>query len=133
MKRSPMHARRRNTGPSVKTRAIVRVRDRWQCVSCGLHVMWQPHDLQHRVSRGMGGTSDPAANSPVNLIVLCQPCHRRVESRIDPEDNAKGYWLRMNEDPALIPVMYFDQGGSGFTAWLLEDGTFSFEAPGAAA
>lgn len=36
--------------------------------------------------------------------------------------------LRMGEDPALTPVMYFDEGG-GFTAWLLADGGLSFDGP----
>lgn len=80
----------------------------------------------------MGGTSDPAANSPVNLLLMLRECHARVESRIDPEDNAKGYWLRMGEGPALTPVMYFGQDG-GFTAWLLDDGGLSFDGPQAGA
>ena len=58
--------------------------------------------------------------------------HGEVEAR-DPHDLARGYRLESWQDPAAEPVMYFDQDGSGFTAWLLEDGTFSFEAPGAAA
>ena len=77
----------------------------------------------------MGGTSDPMANSPVNLITMLRPCHQRVESRIDPQDNAKGYWLRMGEDPALTPVMVFSEHGSGVTAWPTVDGQWVFEMP----
>lgn len=77
----------------------------------------------------MGGTSSPLANSAANLLTMLRVHHQRVESRIDPEDNAKGYWLRMGENPLLTPVMVFSPGGSGVTAWPTLDGRYVFEAP----
>jgi hypothetical protein len=128
------HARRKDTGPSRKVRALVMERDNYRCVSCGAVVgvaltWWS---LQHRKARGQGGD-----NSPQNLIVLCGSatspgCHRRAEDR-DRESNACGYWLQSWEDPALVPVMLFSEQGSGISAWLTEDGGYSFEPPAGAA
>src|SRR5258708_28261067 len=81
----------------------------------------------------MGGTSNPLANSAANLLTMLRDHHRRVESRIDPEDNAKGYWLRMGESPLLTPVMVFSPGGPGVTAWPTLDASDVFEAPVGAA
>jgi hypothetical protein len=122
----------KDTGPSRKVRALVAARDGYACVCCSRSVIGQQADLQHRDSRGMGGTSDPAANSPVNLLLMLRECHARVESRKFPEDNDKGYWLKMGQNPADEPVMYFGQDG-GFTAWLLADGSLSFDGPQAGA
>ena len=132
MKRSPMHTKRRNTGPTLKTRLIVLNRDRWACARCGAPAgpATGTYSIQHRKARGVGGD-----NSLPNLLLLCGSattgCHGEVEGR-DPHDLARGYRLESWQDPAAEPVMYSD-GGSGFTAWLLPDGSFSFEAPGAAA
>ncbi len=129
----------KDTGPSRKVRALVLERDGYRCARCG-----KPcgpgiaaYSLQHRVPRGSGGTSDPAANSPCRLVLLCgtatTECHGAVENHDDPADNAKGYRLKMGQDPALEPVQYFERmDGPGFTAWLCEDGSLLFEAPAAA-
>jgi len=121
----------KDTGPSRKVRALVLERDGWSCVSCdkpvGLPGTWW--SLQHRLARGVGGD-----NSPSNLIALCGSatspgCHRRCEDR-DEEMRHRGYWLRSDDDPpALVPVMYFSPHGSGFTAWLCDDGSLIFEQP----
>ena len=60
-------------------------------------------------------------------------CHRRIDSRLWPEDEAKGYTVRSWGDPALISVMVFSEHGSGVTVWLASDGTYAFEAPAGAA
>lgn len=121
--------RPRDTGPSTDTRALVLERDGYACVSCGRSVIGQFYSLQHRKRRSQGGS-----NSPSNLITLCGTgttgCHERIDSRRDPEDEAKGYTVRSYDDPAEVPVMIFSQHGSGITAWLLPDGTYGFEAPG---
>lgn len=120
----------KDTGPSRKVRATVLERDQYQCVACGKPVgmpgsWWS---IQHRVARGVGG-----GNVPQNLLTLCGSatsagCHRRAEDR-DPEFHARGYWLRSDEDPALVPVMLFSEGGSGITAWPTADGQWVVEAP----
>ena len=134
----PKPARRRDTGPSAKVRKLVLTRDGYRCVACGVSIIGRLYSLQHRDARGMGGTSDPAANSPVNLVVLCGwrdtpgSCHKRAEDR-DPEMNARGYWLRNGEDPALTPVMVFSPAGSGAAVWLSPAGAYLSEPPEGAA
>ena len=129
-----MRARRRNTGPGVKTRLIVLNRDRWACARCGRPAgpATGTYSIQHRKARGVGG-----GNSLCNLLLLCGSattgCHGEVEARQDPHDQLAGYRLESWQDPAAEGVMYFSESGSGFTAWLLEDGTLSFEAPEAVA
>ena len=113
----------RNTGPTPKTRKLVLTRDDYACVCCHTPVFSLPFDLQHRDARGMGGTSNPLANSPVNLITMLRRCHNRVESRRFPEDNTRGYWLRMGQDPAEVPVTYWN----GRRAWLTTTGGLIYE------
>lgn len=124
--------KRRDTGPSPKTRALVLERDGHACVCCGRSVIGRRYSLQHRKRRSQGGD-----NSPCNLLTVLGDgttgCHARIDSRIDPHDEAKGYTCRSWEDPARIPVMYFTEGGSGIAAWLLPDGTLSVHDPERAA
>ena len=118
----------RDTGPSPATRKLVLDRDGYRCVCCGRSVIGQRYSLQHRKRRSQGGT-----NSPSNLVTVLGDgttgCHARIDSRRDPNDEAKGYTVRSHDDPALIPVMVFSEHGGGVTAWLAEDGGFAFEAP----
>lgn len=59
----------------------------------------------------MGGTTDPAINSPANLIVLCgdgvRGCHGWVESHRE-EASAAGWSIPQWEDPTTVPVTYWD-------------------------
>ena len=102
------NAATRSTGPSRKVRLLVLERDGHACVCCGRSVIGQPYSLQHRKRRSQGGT-----NSPSNLVTVLGTGttghHERIDSRIDPEDEAKGYTVRSWDDPALIPVMVFSE------------------------
>ena len=88
-----------------ETRSIVANRAGGVCERCGRH--WGSN-VHHRKPRGMGGTRDPQANSPANLVLLCGSgtfgCHGEVES-----NRAKAYmdgWLvRRADDPELIPLV----------------------------
>lgn len=118
----------RDTGPDRATRAAVLERDQHQCCSCGRPVglpgtWWS---IQHRVARGQGGT-----NGLPNLVTLCGSatspgCHRLAEDR-DREMHERGYWLRSDEDPALVPIMLASEHGSGITVWLTRDGGYSVD------
>ena len=120
--------RRKDTGPSDAVRRLVLERDGYSCVCCGISVIGRPYSLQHRKRRSQGG-----GNDPTNLVTVLGSgttfCHERIDSRRDPEDEAKGYTVRSWDDPALIPVMLFSEHGSGITAWLLPDGSYGYEAP----
>jgi 5-methylcytosine-specific restriction protein A len=114
--------RKVDTGPDRSTKDLVKERDDWTCSCCGNPIVG-PFSIQHRVARGQGGTSNPAINSPANLILLCGSatspggCHLRAESR-DSEMHDLGFWLQNHEDPATFPVAHAVHG------WvlLLEDG-----------
>lgn len=55
----------------------------------------------------MGGTKDPAINSPANLILLCgsgtEGCHGWVESN-RAESYTLGLLVYRNDDPAEVQV-----------------------------
>jgi hypothetical protein len=123
----PRHARRKDTGPSRKVRALVLERDNWSCVACGRDISdGQPYSIQHRVARGQGG-----GNEMSNLVTLCGSavtgCHGQCESR-DREMQAKGYWLESWQSPAAEGVMVHSHQ-SGVTVWLSPDGGYLFEPP----
>lgn len=48
-----------------------------RCERCGA----PGADIHHRRARGMGGSRDPHANLPGNLVLLCRGCHDWIESR----------------------------------------------------
>jgi hypothetical protein len=123
----------RDTGPSRKVRKLVLERDGCCCVCCGKSVIGQVYSLQHRDARGSGGTSDPMANSPVNLVTMLGDgitgCHGRVELREDPADGTKGYRLETGQDPALTRVWRVNEFGVGRWSWPTHDGRWLYEAP----
>ena len=100
--------RRRNTGPSLAVRELVRSRDGYACARCGMrdgeHVLPR-HQIHHRRPRGMGGTSRDDTNSPANLILLCAECHALIESyRVHAF--AAGWLVRQGHDPAMTTLAY---------------------------
>lgn len=120
------------TGPDRNTRDLVIVRDEGRCACCGDLVEKGGYNLQHRVARGAGGTSDLAINSPANLVVLhgspTTGCHGLAESRIE-EMRLWGFWLHRVENPLVVPVRHAVHG------WVLLDmagGWSSVPAPAGA-
>lgn len=106
LKRSPFRTRPRNTGPDPETQALVMERDGWRCVMCGSDVALTVH---HRRNRGKGGSSDPAVNSPANLLTMCVWDNTALES--DPKVVAEGYrngWKVKHgvTPPTEEPVVY---------------------------
>lgn len=117
------------TRPSFLMGIVIRNRDRWACVCCGRPVKRQPYSLMPRKPFSLGGDC-----SPCNLLTVLDVCRARIESEMDPHDEAKGYTVWPHYDPALISVMYFEgPDGSGVTKWLRPDGSLSDKAPRRAA
>ncbi len=56
----------------------------------------------------MGGSSDPATNSPVNLVLLCRSCHRWVESHRLAARMA-GWLVWQGHDPAVVVLWLPDR------------------------
>lgn len=103
----------------------VRERDSHTCLNCG-----KPgNDVHHRVRRGMGGTADPSiAFGMANLVLLCRPDHQLVHGPDNPLMTAKGYRLLTCEDPAMVPVLLFGEGG-GALVWLTAEGGYALAPP----
>ncbi len=98
----------RYTGPDFGTRLKVVTRDGFRCVRCGVAVVRIPYSLQHRKSRGAGGTADPDINLPSNLVTLCgtgtTDCHGYVEAH--PTEAAQNGWrVERWDDPLTRPVL----------------------------
>lgn len=98
----------RDTGPSVATRQLIKERAGGCCERCGKTITGD-HSIHHRKPRGMGGTRDPKANSPANLVLLCgsattpDGCHTGVE-RFRESAITTGYIVSRSADPELIPI-----------------------------
>lgn len=69
----------------------------------------------------MGGTSDPLANAPANLLALCGSgtvgCHGWIESHRNSA-LTRGLLLRQAEDPLAVPFT----DAYGYRWWLDNDG-----------
>ena len=122
---------RRPTGPNKPTRQLVLDRAGYRCEICGrlLHdgTMWtQAYSVHHRRPRGMGGTTDPSANTPANLMLLCGTgttgCHGYLESRRALARHG-GWLLTQQQDPTTVPVIVHTRGRTLLTV----DGRY--EAP----
>ena len=71
----------RKTGPSKAQADIVIARAGGLCeAKFEEECNGRAEQLHHRRPRGAGGTRRPDANSPANLLHICQPCHVAIES-----------------------------------------------------
>lgn len=102
---------RRDTGPDRSTRELVDERDDWTCACCDESVHGRPFSRQHRVARGMGGTSDARLNAPSNIVLLCGSatspggCHLACEERSE-RMHELGFWLNSWQRPWLEPIAH---------------------------
>lgn len=113
--------RPRSTGPRAVVRLVVVSRAGGSCELCGVPVAVVDDDgqvtpvaaysIHHRQPRGMGGTDDPAVNSPANLLLLCgtgtSGCHGLVESQ-RAMAVTNGWLVPRPTDPATVPVELHD-------------------------
>lgn len=110
----------KDAGPSPAVRKLVLDRDGCMCLRCGIFVIGRPYSLHHRKKRSQLGRNDPE-----NLITLCGSgttgCHGWVHANLNDAHDA-GWIVRSGEDPALMPLEYISEHGSGFMALLTRDG-----------
>jgi hypothetical protein len=103
-------SRRRDTGPDRTIRDLVWKRDEGRCAICGIGVFGRLHAIHHRRNRGSGGSSDPAINSPANLLLVCDgpsSCHEWVGAS-PAEAYEAGYMVSLNsqQDPAKVKLFH---------------------------
>lgn len=104
------------TGLSTKTRRAVVDRDHGMCRRCGDRAV----DIQHRVSRGAGGTSRAEVSSLANLVSLCRACHRWAEVEERAEAYRLGWAIRRSEPDQPQCISLVDIHGREF--FLNDDG-----------
>jgi hypothetical protein len=125
--------RRRDTGPSMKVRLQVYKRDGYTCqCGCGISVIGKPHSVGHRKRRSQQGS-----NEMTNLLTFLgwgngltgdEDHRRRIDMRVNPDDEARGLTVRSGQDPALVPVITQTPSGPA-PMWLTADGRKTDEAP----
>jgi len=116
LRRAPaVRSRPRQTGPSQDTKLAAIARDGQCVVGLLCHDHPAPELVpNHRVNRGMGGSSDPAVNQVESIIMVCRLDNGWLEDH--PERAyAAGWKVRRGVDPGRVPVRYPD----GFR-WLLD-------------
>lgn len=104
-----------DSGPDDDTRQLVLARAGYRCENCGTGIrsFFLGYSMQHRVPRGMGGTTRDWINLPSNLCVLCGSattgCHGNAERR-DLLMHMRGFWLETGQNPTDVPIESFAQG-----------------------
>ena len=95
-----------------KVRALIYERDNHRCCHCG---ETEAIGLQHRISKGMGGSR--LLDVPSNLLTMCNVSNAALES--DPDfaelGRLNGWKLSRWQDPLTTPVMYLVGDGAPFT------------------
>lgn len=93
----------------------MRVRAKGLCENCGQQ---RGTEIHHRRTRGMGGSSDPATNSPANLMLLCGDCHRWAT--VNPKEALDvGVNVPQGFDPSEVEVVI-----AGELTYLTPDGHY---------
>lgn len=117
----PVKPRRRDTGPSKAVKDLVHARAGGHCEFCGMApafgIAWVM-DVHHRRPRALGGTKDPAANLPSNLVLLHRNCHEWLESNRTAALK-QGWLVPQGHDPAAVALAM----ATG-TVWLTDDGAY---------
>lgn len=101
-----------------------------QCEGCGADkgMGLDPH---HRMTRGMGGVHQAAAdvsNDPRNLLMFCRPCHDRTLSASTIAQCIADGWVierRAGVDPREVPARIRTVNGYGWW-YLTEDGGYNW-------
>lgn len=136
--RSPQKpAQRRETGFSAAVKLATRTRagsgdpEQACCEACSACLGRYGGQVQHRLARGMGGSSDEATAAITNAALLCGTpqslCHGLCERR-DPHMHGAGFWLTSGQDPACEPILLAGRDG-GIRVWLTSFGSYSTTAP----
>lgn len=109
---------------SPRVRLLLWLRFAGLCVVCGLPLPRRGWTGQHRRSRGMGGSADPATVGAANGLAVHElPCHRRIEDN-PAASLIFGWRVPQGTDPAAVPVRTWD----GRWVLLTADGGYTEEA-----
>lgn len=92
-----------------KVRDLIYKRDGGRCPHCGTT---EGLGLQHRISKGMGGSK--LLDIPSNLLTFCNLGNSDLEADADLAELARlnGWKLSRWQDPLTTPVMYLGDGAT---------------------
>lgn len=99
------------TGFPVKVKRIVQDRAKGACEQCG-----EPgfgFQFHHRRPRGMGGSKAADTNTASNCVMVCDRCHRFIES-YRHEFQQRGWLVAQGKKPSEQPIWRHKQ-------WVLLD------------
>lgn len=92
------------TGFSKHVRSLVHARAQGYCEQCGgRQAAMQYH---HRRPRGMGGSKAVDTNGAANCVLVCDKCHRFIES-YRHEFTEKGWLVPQGKSPTETPLWRF--------------------------
>lgn len=132
-------ARRFKNGGAVLNETVFLVldRDRDRCARC--YALCEGDrgwdwSIQHRIPRGMGGTSRPELGLTGNLVLLCGSattgCHGYLETTAaGRQEGAQHGWClsKFTSDPTGVPVSLWDRNGRRITVYIDNDGGMSLD------
>jgi len=99
------------TGFPNNVKRIVQDRAKGSCEQCGTPGFG--FQFHHRRPRGMGGSKASDTNTASNCVMVCDRCHRFIES-YRKEFTDKGWLVPQGQNPSEMPLWRFGR-------WVLLD------------
>ena len=94
---------------SAETKRLIRNRAGDACERCRVSVV--NGEIDHRRTRGAGGTNRPSTNEASNGALLCSPCHEWKHAHPN-EARETGWYVSQWEHPETVPMT--DLAGNQF-------------------
>jgi len=94
---------KKQRGFSADTKRAIMKRADNCCERCGVSVVNVPADIDHRRTRGAGGSLRASTDHASNGACLCRDCHEWKHSHPN-EARETGWYVRQWEAPETVPM-----------------------------